>query len=226
MGAKWIRLMQRYHSSRPRIPRVFFCRPPGRVDSNGHRSRATTVRPPFRWDGRREGGLHQRSGTSTIDVQNGYVGFKDVVCCGRFSSRLTSNLSFMRSHGRFAPPSTRVFSVLAASECSCSRGPYLLLQTVVFSHPPIGTLGLTEEQAIKEHGEENIKVYTSTVRPTELRFFVGRCRLIQDVSLGPHALSEEYVIMPSMLTREEAPQYEYFFQENKLENRGETFWPM
>ena len=36
-------------------------------------------------------------------------------------------------------------------------------QTVVFSHPPIGTIGMTEEAAIKKHGEENIKVYSSKV---------------------------------------------------------------
>ncbi len=35
------------------------------------------------------------------------------------------------------------------------------IPTVVFSHPPIGTVGLTEPEAIERHGEENIKVYTS-----------------------------------------------------------------
>jgi glutathione reductase (NADPH) len=38
---------------------------------------------------------------------------------------------------------------------------YDLVPTVVFSHPPIGTIGLTEPQAIAKYGEENIKVYTS-----------------------------------------------------------------
>ena len=33
--------------------------------------------------------------------------------------------------------------------------------TVVFSHPPIGTIGLTEDEAIKKYGEESIKVYRS-----------------------------------------------------------------
>ncbi|WP_440906044.1 glutathione-disulfide reductase [Catenovulum sp. SX2] len=33
--------------------------------------------------------------------------------------------------------------------------------TVVFSHPPIGTVGLTEVQAKAQFGEDNIKVYTS-----------------------------------------------------------------
>ena len=38
---------------------------------------------------------------------------------------------------------------------------YTTIPTVVFSHPAIGTVGLTEKEAIKEYGQENIKVYTS-----------------------------------------------------------------
>lgn len=38
---------------------------------------------------------------------------------------------------------------------------YDLIPTVVFSHPPIGTIGLTEQQAIELYGEKNIKVYQS-----------------------------------------------------------------
>ena len=38
---------------------------------------------------------------------------------------------------------------------------YSNIPTVVFSHPPIGTVGLTEEQAKEQHGEENVKVYKS-----------------------------------------------------------------
>ena len=38
---------------------------------------------------------------------------------------------------------------------------YSNVATVVFSHPPIGTVGLTEAQANAEHGEDNVKVYTS-----------------------------------------------------------------
>lgn len=33
--------------------------------------------------------------------------------------------------------------------------------TVVFSHPPIGTIGLTEQQSIEKYGEENVKIYRS-----------------------------------------------------------------
>lgn len=39
---------------------------------------------------------------------------------------------------------------------------YSLIPTVVFSHPPIGTIGLTEEEAKAEYGEENLKVYNSS----------------------------------------------------------------
>jgi glutathione reductase (NADPH) len=35
---------------------------------------------------------------------------------------------------------------------------YKLISTVVFSHPPIGTVGLTESEARKEHGE-GVKIY-------------------------------------------------------------------
>lgn len=33
--------------------------------------------------------------------------------------------------------------------------------TVVFSHPAIGTVGVTEKEAIEQHGEANVKVYNS-----------------------------------------------------------------
>ncbi|OBX04389.1 glutathione reductase [Gallibacterium genomosp. 3] len=39
---------------------------------------------------------------------------------------------------------------------------YNLIPTVVFSHPPIGTVGLTEPQAIEQYGAEHVKVYKST----------------------------------------------------------------
>ncbi|RLN86521.1 hypothetical protein BBJ28_00011901 [Nothophytophthora sp. Chile5] len=38
---------------------------------------------------------------------------------------------------------------------------YHQIPTVVFSHPPIGTCGYTEPEAVAKFGEENIKVYTS-----------------------------------------------------------------
>ncbi|NVJ65834.1 MAG: glutathione-disulfide reductase [Gammaproteobacteria bacterium] len=38
---------------------------------------------------------------------------------------------------------------------------YSNIPTVVFSHPPIGTVGLTEEQAKTEYGQDKVKVYQS-----------------------------------------------------------------
>jgi glutathione reductase (NADPH) len=38
---------------------------------------------------------------------------------------------------------------------------YNLIPTVVFSHPPIGTMGLTEPEAREQYGDDNVKVYTS-----------------------------------------------------------------
>mmetsp|Transcript_31700 Transcript_31700/g.52926 ORF Transcript_31700/g.52926 Transcript_31700/m.52926 type:complete len:439 (-) Transcript_31700:405-1721(-) len=42
-----------------------------------------------------------------------------------------------------------------------SKTSYELVPTVVFSHPTIGTCGMTESQAIAKYGQENIKVYKS-----------------------------------------------------------------
>ena len=39
---------------------------------------------------------------------------------------------------------------------------YTNVPTVVFSHPPIGTVGMTEEQAKETYGEENLKIYNSS----------------------------------------------------------------
>ncbi|WP_044470087.1 glutathione-disulfide reductase [Mannheimia massilioguelmaensis] len=39
---------------------------------------------------------------------------------------------------------------------------YNLVPTVIFSHPPIGTVGLTEPKAIEQYGADNVKVYTSS----------------------------------------------------------------
>ncbi|BCP61386.1 glutathione reductase [Streptococcus parasuis] len=38
---------------------------------------------------------------------------------------------------------------------------YNTIPTVVFSHPAIGTVGLTEDEAISKYGKDNVKVYTS-----------------------------------------------------------------
>ncbi|MGM9903828.1 glutathione-disulfide reductase [Enterococcus sp. 10A9_DIV0425] len=42
---------------------------------------------------------------------------------------------------------------------------YNLVPTVVFTHPPIATIGVTEEEAIKTYGEGELKVYRSRFTP-------------------------------------------------------------
>ncbi|KAM9376529.1 glutathione reductase, mitochondrial [Pholidichthys leucotaenia] len=46
-----------------------------------------------------------------------------------------------------------------------SKLDYSCIPTVVFSHPPIGTVGLTEEEAIKTKGKENVKIYKTSFTP-------------------------------------------------------------
>ena len=43
-----------------------------------------------------------------------------------------------------------------------SKADYSLVPTVVFSHPTIGTIGLTEKEAAAQYGEDGIKVYNSS----------------------------------------------------------------
>lgn len=46
-------------------------------------------------------------------------------------------------------------------EHSNAKVSYENVPTVVFSHPTIGTVGLTEPKAIEKYGEENLKIYKS-----------------------------------------------------------------
>ncbi|XP_037531620.1 glutathione reductase, mitochondrial [Nematolebias whitei] len=46
-----------------------------------------------------------------------------------------------------------------------SKLDYSSIPTVVFSHPPIGTVGLTEDEAVKTSGKENVKIYKTSFTP-------------------------------------------------------------
>ena len=46
---------------------------------------------------------------------------------------------------------------------------YNLIPTVIFSHPPIGTIGMTEAQARAEHGDD-VKIYVSRFNPMVYAF--------------------------------------------------------
>jgi glutathione reductase (NADPH) len=41
---------------------------------------------------------------------------------------------------------------------------YSNLGTVIFSHPPVGTCGLSEEEAVKQYGADNIEVHKTSFR--------------------------------------------------------------
>lgn len=56
--------------------------------------------------------------------------------------------------------SDRVFGDMAGRHLDYSNIP-----TVIFSHPPIGTVGLTEPQAREQYGDAAVKVYTSGFTP-------------------------------------------------------------
>ncbi|MBT7966437.1 MAG: glutathione-disulfide reductase, partial [Proteobacteria bacterium] len=58
---------------------------------------------------------------------------------------------------------------------------YESIPTVVFSHPPIGTVGLSEKEARTKFGDENIKVYQS--RFTDLYYSVTKKRVPTTVKL-------------------------------------------
>ena len=42
-----------------------------------------------------------------------------------------------------------------------AKADYINIPSVVFARPPVGTIGLTEPQAIELYGKDNIKVYSS-----------------------------------------------------------------
>ena len=63
---------------------------------------------------------------------------------------------------------------------------YTDIPTVIFSHPPIGTVGVTEEQARAEHGEDNVKIYQS--RFTNMQYAVSQQKpatVVKLIVVGP-----------------------------------------
>lgn len=88
-----------------------------------------------------------------------------------------------------------VDSLFAPKDHKCAPKPHLEnVPTAVFSNPPIGTVGMTESQAIKEYGIENIECFTSSFRA--LRYTLPKrdaksflklvVRKTDDVVLGVH----------------------------------------
>jgi glutathione reductase (NADPH) len=82
-----------------------------------------------------------------------------------------------------------------------AKADYNMVPTVVFSHPVIGTCGMTEEQAIERYGQENIKVYNSSfvnlwygpfynggVGDKPMTRYKLVCLLPQETVIGLHAI--------------------------------------
>lgn len=75
---------------------------------------------------------------------------------------------------------------------------YSLIPTVVFSHPPIGTIGLTEAEAVAKYGQEHIKVYRSSfaamynaITPHRaLSTFKLVCQGVDEKIVGLHGIGE------------------------------------
>lgn len=55
----------------------------------------------------------------------------------------------------------RQISEYLFNHANCSSISYEMIPTVIFSHPPIGTIGLSESEAIAKYGEASVKVYRS-----------------------------------------------------------------
>lgn len=68
---------------------------------------------------------------------------------------------------------------------------YDLIPTVVFSHPPIGAIGLTEPEAKEKYGETEVKVYKTSF--TSMYTAVTRHRQLCRMKLGCVGLQEKIV---------------------------------
>ncbi|MGK2960420.1 MAG: glutathione-disulfide reductase [Candidatus Malihini olakiniferum] len=74
---------------------------------------------------------------------------------------------------------------------------YTNIPTVVFSHPPIGTVGLTEPQAREKFGDDNVKIYTSsfTAMYTSVTQHRQPCQMklvcvgVEEKIIGVHGIS-------------------------------------
>lgn len=52
--------------------------------------------------------------------------------------------------------------LFGAEKFKTSKLDYNMIPSVVFAHPEIGSIGLTEPQAIEKHGKENLKIYNTS----------------------------------------------------------------
>lgn len=75
---------------------------------------------------------------------------------------------------------------------------YSNIPTVIFSHPPVGTVGLSQEEAEKQFGKDSIRIYTSTFTPmyyavTEAKYKCSMklvCLLPEEKVIGLHMIGQ------------------------------------
>ncbi|PNP79324.1 hypothetical protein FNYG_07400 [Fusarium nygamai] len=56
--------------------------------------------------------------------------------------------------------------LFGGDQFNTSKLDYDLIPSVVFAHPEVGTIGLTQEEAVKKYGRDNIKIYKSSFTAT------------------------------------------------------------
>nr|KAG5696721.1 hypothetical protein BaRGS_028841 [Batillaria attramentaria] len=75
---------------------------------------------------------------------------------------------------------------------------YSNIPTVIFSHPPVGTVGISQEEAEKLHGKDKIKIYQTTFTPmyyavTEIKHKCSMklvCLLPEEKVIGLHMIGQ------------------------------------
>ena len=69
----------------------------------------------------------------------------------------------MSGNAQLTPVATKTGKILAERLFNGAEGAkmdYSLIPSVMFTHPPVGRCGMTEDQAKEEYGEEGIRVIT------------------------------------------------------------------
>jgi glutathione reductase (NADPH) len=100
-------------------------------------------------------GLEQRAGGYIVTNEHSETNVEGVYALGDVCGKVELTPMAIAAGRRLAD---RLFGPEDWKDAKVS---YDIVPTVIFSHPPMGTIGLTESEAISKYGEENVKVYRS-----------------------------------------------------------------
>ncbi|NPA71966.1 MAG: FAD-dependent oxidoreductase, partial [Gammaproteobacteria bacterium] len=108
-----------------------------------------------------------------VGIEANGAGFIDVDDCHKTSVDNIYAIGDVTGQAQLTPVAIRAGRFLA--ERLYNNKPNLKLDltsvpTVIFSHPPVGTIGLAEHDARKQYGSDNVKVYTSVFTPMRYAF--------------------------------------------------------